>query len=124
MLRKRFLLHAISYSASLHQVRAAGISLLMCAVMLMPENSSSAPRSISSSQAPELSLEKSRHDFGEVFAGEDLIAAFWIRNLGSKALELSDRPLIVGLPRKAALVLQRSQESGLMHKTLVHAAPG
>jgi hypothetical protein len=46
----------------------------------------------SGASRPRLILEKARHDFGETFAGEDLSHAFWVRNVGATALELSERP--------------------------------
>ncbi len=43
---------------------------------------------------PELLMERTRHDFGEVFAGEVLTCVFNVRNGGGRALELSE----LGLP--------------------------
>src|SRR5687767_13692627 len=50
---------------------------------------------------PRVVLEKPRYDFGETFAGEDLSHAFWVRNLGTTVLELSDKPLLTTRPAKA-----------------------
>ena len=49
---------------------------------------------------PKLTLESARHDFGEVFAGEDLSHVFLVRNSGSVPLELSDSPQLGTRPSK------------------------
>ena len=48
-------------------------------------NASPADRS---GEAPELSIESTRKDFGEVFIGEELDQIFTVRNVGTKPLEL------------------------------------
>jgi hypothetical protein len=44
-------------------------------------------------QYPEILVEKTRHDFGEIFAGEELSCSFLVRNVGLTPLELSERKL-------------------------------
>ena len=57
-----------------------GIALLAAA-----SNASPADRS---GEAPELVIESTRKDFGEVFVGEELDQIFTVRNVGTKPLEL------------------------------------
>jgi len=47
---------------------------------------------------PEFVIDKTLHDFGEVFAGEELYSIFNITNVGNAPLELSDKPLLVTRP--------------------------
>ena len=51
---------------------------------------------------PKLALDSVRHDFGEVFAGEDLSHVFLVRNNGSVPLELSDAPQLGTRPSKVS----------------------
>ena len=53
--------------------------------------------------APQLIVEKTRHDFGEVFAGEDISHAFMIRNNGAVPLELGDRPFLMPRASKVSV---------------------
>jgi hypothetical protein len=39
-------------------------------------------------EGPEVSMASTKRDFGDVFAGEELIQKFLVQNLGSKQLEL------------------------------------
>ena len=77
------------------------------AVMLVTSSSlvllSSTEARLQRSAPPALVLDKTRHDFGEVFAGEDLTHAFWVRNVGTSPLEMSDRPLLTTQPKKASM---------------------
>lgn len=59
--------------------------------------------------SPQLAIDRTRHNFGEVFTGEIISTSFRVRNLGTKALELSDRPLLV--PTRAEA---RRSESGIL----------
>ena len=47
---------------------------------------------------PQLIVDKVRHEFGEVFAGEDLMHVFWVRNIGTAPLELSETPVLGNRP--------------------------
>src|SRR5258706_13319125 len=51
---------------------------------------------------PQLIVDKVRHEFGEVFAGEDLMHVFWVRNIGTAPLELSETPLLGNRPSKVS----------------------
>ena len=64
-----------------------------------------APSSASQGQSgvPKMVLDNTRHDFGEVFAGEDLSHVFLVRNSGSVPLELSDSPQLGTRPSKVSL---------------------
>ena len=61
------------------------------ALALSPAHSKSAAAQ-SPAGVPQMVLDKARHDFGEVFAGEDLSHVFLVRNIGSVPLELSETP--------------------------------
>lgn len=51
---------------------------------------------------PQLVVDAVRHEFGDVFAGEDLMHVFWVRNVGSAPLELSETPLLSTRPSKVS----------------------
>jgi len=40
---------------------------------------------------PEVVMETTTRDFGEVFAGEELVHQFYVRNVGTKPLELKEK---------------------------------
>lgn len=50
------------------------------------------------SPLPKFEIDKTLHDFGEVFAGEEIFAVFTVTNTGDAPLELSDKPLLVTRP--------------------------
>ena len=50
------------------------------------------------SPLPKFEIDKTLHDFGEVFAGEEIFAVFTVTNTGNAPLELSDKPLLVTRP--------------------------
>ena len=54
------------------------------------------------SGVPQLVVDKIRHEFGDVFAGEDLMHVFWVRNIGAAPLELSEMPLLRNRPSKVS----------------------
>jgi hypothetical protein len=47
---------------------------------------------------PEFVIDKTLHDFGEVFAGEEVQGLFIVNNVGNAPLELSDKPLLATRP--------------------------
>ncbi len=47
---------------------------------------------------PEFVIDKTHHDFGEVFAGEEIQSLFLVNNMGNAPLELSDKPLLATRP--------------------------
>ena len=64
--------------------------------------------------APEVVMDTTKRDFGEVFAGEELEQIFLVRNAGTKPLELSQKSTLTtgsaAQPRPAvASALARSQ---------------
>ncbi|HXG63614.1 MAG TPA: hypothetical protein VNO70_00815 [Blastocatellia bacterium] len=72
----------------------------MILALLAAESESRAGTPRAHAASPELSLDKTRHDFGDVFAGEELTAAFQVTNRGDAPLRLSETPLpIVGSSR-------------------------
>ena len=50
------------------------------------------------SPSPRLVIDKTLHDFGEVYAGEEIHSTFTVTNRGNAPLELSDKPLLVTRP--------------------------
>lgn len=50
--------------------------------------------------APRLVIERTRHNFGDVFTGEILSIVFRVRNLGTRQLELSEHPILT--PRRVS----------------------
>jgi hypothetical protein len=75
----------------------AGTTVL--ALALIPGHSVSAAAQRAAG-APQLVLDSIRHDFGEVFAGEDLSHVFQVRNIGNVPLELSETPQLGTRPSK------------------------
>jgi hypothetical protein len=57
-------------------------------------------------RAPELVIDGTKRDFGDVFAGEELVQVFTIRNAGSVPLELAEKSATTGsnLPSSRELV--------------------
>jgi hypothetical protein len=45
---------------------------------------------------PEFVIDGTRRDFGDVFAGEELVQVFGIRNAGRKPLELAEKSVTTG----------------------------
>lgn len=46
------------------------------------------------SQQPELVLDKTSVDYGEIFRGEELLTVFRVRNAGQQLLQISETPLL------------------------------
>ena len=96
--------------------RSAALALSLLASIAVPAQQR-APQ-------PLLALDKNRHDFWEVFAGEDLSHVFWIRNLGVAPLELSERPILGSKPSKASLnVLSPRPRPAVMARGPLTPAP-
>jgi hypothetical protein len=57
------------------------------------------------SARPEATIESTRHDFGEAFAGEELMHVFTVRNTGDAPLELSQTKLL-GIRRPTSATAQ------------------
>ena len=62
-----------------------GLALLIAASIASPVHGSDA--------SPELVIENTRRDYGEVFVGEELDQIFTVRNVGTSPLELGVKPL-------------------------------
>jgi hypothetical protein len=58
-----------------------------------------APASQSGKPLPFFAIDKTEHNFGEVFVGEDISCVFNIRNQGSAPLELAENPIIIERPK-------------------------
>ena len=91
----------LSIKCSIRMVRIflSATLLLVFALMLAPSRGAALQRVAG---APQLVLDHARHDFGDVFAGEDLSHAFWVRNNGSAPLELSETPQLGTRPSKVS----------------------
>jgi hypothetical protein len=57
------------------------------------------------SARPEATIESTRHDFGEAFAGEELMHVFTVRNTGDAPLELSQTK-ILGIRRPTSATVR------------------
>ena len=83
---------SIVRSQNLSQRMRRGLPILVI-LLLIPVS----PLSISAQTRPvglpKVVVNKTDHNFGEVFAGEELMAVFGISNVGSAPLELSDKNL-------------------------------
>jgi HYDIN/CFA65/VesB family protein len=90
-------------SARFHKSRALlnrsalFLSLVLC---LAAQLSAAAQRPL-----PEAAIERARHDFGKVFAGEELSHTFIVRNVGNAPLELSDKQFLTP-SRKVSTLLR------------------
>lgn len=64
-----------------------------------------APRTLATtgqSALPKVAIESTRHDFGEAFAGEELMHVFTVHNTGDAPLELSKTKILArGRPASA-----------------------
>jgi hypothetical protein len=47
---------------------------------------------------PVFDVNKTEHDFGNIYLGESTAAVFTVRNLGAAPLELSENPIVPGKP--------------------------
>jgi hypothetical protein len=67
---------------------------------------SSLPAALASSGQPQnndkalavFDINKTEHNFGDVFFGEELAMSFTVRNLGAAPLQLADSPIVTGKP--------------------------
>jgi hypothetical protein len=74
-------------------------SILVLLFPTVPASSASSGPSQNPDQAlPVFDINKTEHNFGEVFFGEDLAIAFTVRNLGAAPLQLAENPIVTGKP--------------------------
>jgi hypothetical protein len=57
---------------------------------------------------PQFVIDDTKHDFGDVIAGEELTRIFTVRNTGGETLKLSNAPLMAGLSGPPARGLIRA----------------
>jgi len=101
-----FLLHPINRSYPVARCFNARAKLaLLALISILLSSSAASPGSLSESKSsraqtpsvpqanarPEVVMIATRRDFGEVFAGEELEAAFGVRNAGTAPLELAQK---------------------------------
>ena len=67
---------------------AGPLAILLLSPGLAPANAALSQKR--TDPQPALVIDRSRHDFGVVFAGEVLSCVFNVRNMGGKTLELSE----------------------------------
>jgi hypothetical protein len=69
--------------------------------MILPSASAGLARQRQAVALPEVKIDSTRHDFGDVFLGEDISHVFTVRNFGPAPLELSTTQQLVA-PRRAS----------------------
>jgi hypothetical protein len=68
------------------------LPLFALSILLLAHfDSASYARTSYQSETPYVVMDTNRRDFGDVFAGEELMQIFYVRNAGSKQLELAQK---------------------------------
>lgn len=62
---------------------------------------------------PVFDINKTEHDFGDIFLGESVTVGFTVRNLGAAPLQLAESPIVTGKPTVG--VYRRSGRDNLSH---------
>jgi hypothetical protein len=76
--------------------RALVVAVLYLAAL--PVSAAGQPGQDGARPLPKFEIDKTLYDFGEVFAGEEIVVIFSVTNRGNAPLELSDKPLLVTRP--------------------------
>jgi hypothetical protein len=76
---------------------ARGILVLLFS-MVSASSASSGPSQNPAQALPVFEINKTEHNFGDVFFGEDLVIGFTVRNLGAAPLQLAENPIVTGKP--------------------------
>lgn len=78
------------------------LALIALVVAYPVQSDFAASARASNGDGPEVAMDLTKRDFGEVFAGEDLEQPFTVRNIGTKPLELSQKSSVSSrsTPRK------------------------
>jgi hypothetical protein len=99
------------------------ISSALVSTMLLASSASAVRRTIQNqNQAlPVLDINKTEHNFGDVFVGEEVIARFTVRNLGAAPLLLSETRIAPASPT-VGLYRESWQSSGRSVKELAKPA--
>jgi hypothetical protein len=90
---QRFHLHQLFKS-----LLATGSILVLLCSMVVASSASSGPSQNPDQALPVFEINKTEHNFGEVFFGEDLVIGFTVRNLGAAPLQLAESPIVTGKP--------------------------
>jgi hypothetical protein len=85
--------HSLSYGRRAGKPWLAIQALVIVAGMALLTAPSSASPVVGSNASPELVIDATRRDFGEVFVGEELDQIFTVRNVGTAPLELANKTL-------------------------------
>jgi hypothetical protein len=83
-----------TYIHAISRAQKAALSLFFVTVAVFFISTSNIE---AQTRAPELVIESTKRDFGDVFAGEELVQVFPIRNTGSVPLELAEKSTTTGL---------------------------
>ncbi|HKS41445.1 MAG TPA: hypothetical protein VJX74_12600 [Blastocatellia bacterium] len=83
-----------TYIHAISRAQKAALSLFFVTVAVFFISTSNIE---AQTRAPELVIESTKRDFGDVFAGEELVQVFPIRNTGSIPLELAEKSTTTGL---------------------------
>jgi hypothetical protein len=84
------------FVAIIRLLPAPQLLLAAAVAILLLSPASAAGQSRNQKQLPQLVIDSTKHDFGEVFAGEELEHIFTVRNVGTVPLELSQTASLVG----------------------------
>jgi len=78
-------------SGARRRLRWIACEIILIALALSASSSTSVALSRTGADGPEVAIEKTTKDFGDVFAGEELEQNFPVRNAGTKPLELAQK---------------------------------
>lgn len=102
---------------------AASLVLLLPLALSLPARAASSSRP----DAPEVVMDMTKRDFGEVFAGEELQQVFLVRNAGTKPLELSQKSTLAAAsdrPRSGVTqAMWRLEDQLFLRNIAMRAAP-
>jgi hypothetical protein len=79
-------------TSTFHRLRLLSAALLSLSLSLTHQSAYAACEQAGArASGPEIVIEKTEQNYGEVFAGEELEAAFVVRNVGTKPLTLAEK---------------------------------
>jgi hypothetical protein len=77
---------------------ASAVSLILLFSMLPAALAAGGQAQTNDKALPVFDINKTDYDFGEIFLGETVTAAFTVRNLGAAPLQLAENPIVPGKP--------------------------
>jgi hypothetical protein len=90
---------------------AAHVLTIIVGIALLTASSSASPAN-KSGASPELVIDSTRRDFGDVFVGEELDQIFTVRNVGTAPLELANKTLAARSSAASPVELIRASSPG------------